>query len=213
MAKVLASDIWERELCELGYDFVIGVDEVGRGAIAGPVSVGVAIRSKLSPPAPVDLADSKELTPRQRHALLEPIANSTATAVGHCWPEEIDAVGIMEALNLAAHRALAQLRDPWKQGKTLIIVDGTHQWLSVPTGSRAELITRAKADRDVACVAAASVVAKVTRDTLMTENSRRNPAYGWDRNKGYASLQHTQALTEWGISDFHRKSWKLPGIK
>jgi len=213
------------------YALVGGMDEVGRGSLAGPVSVGLAVVSRTTPAAfPPGLADSKQLTPRRREALVEPCrAWATDHAVGHASPAEIDAVGIIGALRLAGQRALAEVA---ARGHLpgAIILDGTVNWLREPTVSAAEapagraapaeetlavrpvpsVYTSVKADAHCAVVAAASVLAKVEPDALMT--ALPDPGYDWARNKGYASPAHVAGLARLGAGDFHRRSWHLPGL-
>ncbi|MDU0349460.1 ribonuclease HII [Actinomyces sp. MRS3W] len=216
------------------YALVGGMDEVGRGSLAGPVSVGLAIVSRDTPAAfPVGLADSKLLTPRRREALVDPCrAWATDHAVGHATPEEIDTLGIIGALRLAGRRALTEVA---ARGHLpgAIILDGTTNWLrdaaattAGPTPRRGQpslgqragatavrvppVYTRVKADAHCAVVAAASVLAKVERDALMT--ALPDPGYDWARNKGYASPAHTRALARLGASEQHRRSWHLPGL-
>lgn len=206
------------------YALVGGMDEVGRGSLAGPVSVGLVIVSRATPAGfPAGLADSKRLTPRRRQALVEPCrAWATDHAVGHATPAEIDALGILGALRLAGQRALARVS---ARGHLpgVIILDGTANWLRPPaqfdaadaiTAQEAplpEVHARVKADAHCAVVAAASVLAKVERDEFMA--ALPDPGYDWARNKGYASPAHIDGLARLGASDFHRRSWHLPGLE
>lgn len=217
------------------YPLVAGMDEVGRGALAGPVTVGVAIVGRDQTEQPEGLGDSKVLSPARREALVDPIRKwVSAWGVGHSSPAEIDEWGIIRALRVAGQRALAQALSA--QGVSLlpgvIILDGIHDWLSEP---EADLFSvygegalaasewvglgvdlppvrmQVKADLQCAVVAAASVLAKVERDALM--EGYDDPGYGWASNKGYGSLAHTRAIERLGVSDLHRRSWKLPGVK
>jgi len=200
------------------HTLVAGIDEVGRGALAGPVSVGVAVVGRATRPRfPDGLADSKLLPAATREHLCAPIRAWVAgAAVGHASPAEIDAVGIVAALRLAAVRALIHVRASGLH-PTAAILDGTHNWL-VPDlldddAARAalafdEVVMRVKADAHCAVVAAASVLAKVERDSHMT--GLPDPGYGWDRNKGYGASAHLEALARLGPCDQHRRSWNLP---
>jgi ribonuclease HII len=203
----------EQSLFRQGRLRVAALDEVGRGALAGPVSVGAVVVDATVGAPPSGLRDSKLLTPLARGRLVAPIRTWVVSwAVGHATPEEIDRGGIMAALTLAARRALAALDGP----VDAVLLDGTVDYV---TGARAGrgvipagplVTTRAKADRDCASVAAASVLAKVTRDAMMTELDRDYPHYQWAQNKGYGTGPHTAALARYGPCDRHRRSWNLP---
>lgn len=210
----------ERSLAAQGHLTVAGVDEVGRGAIAGPVSVGVvAIDLGASPSSPpAGLADSKQLSPAKRSNLVQPIHQwASAAAVGHATSAEIDELGIISALGLAGRRALMetanQLREKGSPLPSVVILDGNIDWLA--KGGHAldfelpavNLVVGG--DRLSATVAAASVIAKVERDALMSRLDSEHPAYGWASNKGYASASHRDALATLGLTDLHRKSWQI----
>jgi ribonuclease HII len=189
---------------------VIGVDEVGRGALAGPVAVGLCVIAVDTVKRfPKGLRDSKMLSEPNRERLA-PLAAAWAldSAVGLAGPEEVDSIGIIACLGLAGKRALAQL---YERGidvaNAVVLLDGSHNWLSPALRSPLDVVTRVKADRDCASVAAASVVAKVHRDRLMIDRHPSSPAYGWDSNKGYGSAGHLAAIAEHGATDFHRHSW------
>lgn len=192
---------------------VVGIDEVGRGALAGPVAVGACalrIDDGTAPPMPEGIRDSKALTARRREALIDPIrAAAHAHAVGWASAEEIDRIGIMAALTAAAVRALEGLGS----GIDAIVLDGDVDVLSgsFPGSGGAEprVLTRAKADRDCLSVAAASVLAKVARDELLTALHQDAPQYGWASNKGYGSAVHRTAIDEFGPHPHHRRSWRL----
>ena len=221
----------EKALLET-YDYVGGLDEVGRGALAGPVSVGLAIVARRTDDDfPEGLADSKQLTARARTGLIEPVHGWLVDhAVAHASPAEIDEHGIVGALRMAGLRALQQVAD---RGHVpgVIILDGVADWLTAPQpdlltalearpastapGPAADSPTplvrmEVKADARCAVVAAASVLAKVERDRLMADLD--DPGYGWASNKGYASPAHIRGLTALGASDQHRRSWHLPGL-
>lgn len=204
----------ELALLNAGAKYVVGIDEVGRGALAGPVSVGVAVIDTTVGPIPSGLADSKLISEKKRHALV-PLVQSwvIAYAVGHASPAEIDDVGIIAALRRAAIRALAEL----PVTPDVAILDGSHDWLTRSDdlfGDHVDLITptvhvRVKADRDCASVAAASVLAKVERDALMVALDATFPGYGLADNKGYGSDGHRAAIATIGATDIHRRSWNL----
>jgi ribonuclease HII len=211
----LPSLSFENSFFETGTRFVIGIDEVGRGSIAGPVAVGVCLLDKQRDLSswPVKLKDSKLITEKTRDEIF-PLVSSWVSgwAVGMATVEEIETKGIVESLSLAGARALEQLtRDPAlrealaKDG-VMLILDGSHNWL----GTKAlgmPVTVKTKADRDCVSVACASVLAKVTRDKLMLEIHDQHPMFGLASNKGYASESHISALREHGPSPVHRVSW------
>lgn len=200
-----------------------GIDEVGRGALAGPVSVGVVALDRCDS-WPLGLADSKELSARTRETLALTLATyGLARAVGHASPAEIDAVGITAALRLAANRALASISE---QGITpdAILLDGKHNWLSEPPAdlfsasaqSRVAPVAHApvtmviQGDTLCASIAGGSVLAKVERDAIMREAHLEYPEFGWEGNKGYGAAVHLDAISRLGITPHHRATWKLP---
>jgi ribonuclease HII len=210
-----------------GHVLVAGCDEVGRGALAGPVTVGVVVVDASVGRVPKGLADSKLLTPQRREALVPHIRRwALAHAVGHATPQEIDRWGLTVALRLAGHRALAELTpDP-----DVVLLDGSYDWLTPrdeqtalwqidltePASSPVwpecvvpEVVTQVKADLACASVAAASVLAKTTRDAIMVELAGRHPEFAWDENKGYASDRHRDELRRIGPSRHHRQTWRL----
>ncbi len=204
----------ERALLRAGASFVVGMDEVCRGALAGPVSVGAVAVDLTTRTCPRGVADSKLLTPAARTRLLPALGRwGLARAVGHASPQEIDEIGILAALRLAGRRALAALGVP----VDLVLLDGSHDWLTPPADLfsvdetwTTAVRTRVKADQRCASVAAASVLAKCERDALMTELAEQHPAYGWAENKGYAAPEHVAALRRLGATELHRRSWRLP---
>lgn len=211
----------ERSLLRERCTVLACADEVGRGALSGPVSVGVVAITASTRTAPQGVRDSKLLTPDARVRLAPRIRRWAAThgagyGVGHASPAEIDDVGIMAAMRLAARRALEQVATP----PDLVLLDGNHDYLSVPDQASlfdvAEVplppvVTAIKADLRCAAVAAASILAKTERDALMVELAREHPEYGWHENKGYAAPAHVEALRTHGPSHHHRRSWSLPG--
>lgn len=210
----------ERSLQREGHRLLAGMDEVGRGALAGPVSVGVVVIDETVRSAPVGVKDSKLLTERARTALVPRIRRwAVAYAVGHASPDEIDAIGIMASLRLAGTRALGAIG----LVPDLVILDGNHDWLTAPgdVGLFAftepggpitpPVTTMIKADLKCSSVAAASVLAKVERDDLMVRLGADHPAYGWTLNKGYAAPEHMDAIARLGPCELHRRSWRLPG--
>lgn len=177
---------------------VAGVDEVGRGAWAGPVTVCAAVTGLRRPPD--GLTDSKLLSPRRRAELAEVLTGwVTAYAFGHASPQEIDAHGMTAALRLAATRALEGL----PARPDAVILDGKHDYLGSPWTVR----TVIKGDQSCVAVAAASVLAKVRRDALLADLGREHPAFGFASNAGYPSPVHREALREEGPTPHHRMSW------
>lgn len=199
----------EAGLHSAGARYVIGCDEVGRGAIAGPVAVGLCVVDLTVGPVPVGLRDSKLLAEKKRE-LLAPLAAAWVlhSAVGLASAEEIDRIGIIASLGLAAKRALTMLHEAGAHvADSVVLLDGSHNWLSPVLSSPLRVHTRVKADRDCASVAAASVVAKVHRDHLMIARHELTPAYAWASNKGYGSADHYAAIAAIGPSDIHRLTW------
>ncbi|GAA4665157.1 ribonuclease HII [Frondihabitans cladoniiphilus] len=199
----------ERELHEAGAAWVVGCDEVGRGAIAGPVAVGVS--AVLAPCAdiPAGLRDSKMLSEKRREELYpHAISWSHASAVGLADSDEVDRLGIVKALGLAGRRALVQLHEAGVRIlDSVVVLDGSHDWLTPALTSAPRVLTRVKADRDCGSVAAASVIAKVHRDRMMIAFDETHPGYGWTGNKGYGSAAHYEALEALGPSPLHRLTW------
>jgi len=219
MASATVSLRVERDLFRAGARIVCGVDEVGRGALCGPVSVGVVLVDASVKRSLPGVRDSKLLTARARAELVPRIHRwAIGHAVGHASAAEIDEIGIIGALRRAGRRALAALAEQ----PDAILLDGSHDWLTTPAqaslldepdplGPLASTVTtRVKADLTCASVAAASVLAKTERDAIMTDLAQRHPDYGWTANKGYASPDHLAALRLRGPCDEHRRSWNLP---
>jgi len=260
----------ERGLWGTGHRMVAGIDEVGRGAWAGPLSVGVAVLCESPARIPRGLRDSKQLTEEVREAIFDKVAAWCAGwAVGHAGPEECDRLGMTAALRLATRRALAQLSPDLVPDA--VVLDGTFDFVSPPqapqlfdsdgmveptavgaarggsgealgvgvgvgvgvgsgtgtgTGSGTAPATGEDAiagrgetpwcppvetvvggDARCASVAAASVLAKVTRDRIMRATADSYPAFDFERNKGYPSPAHQRALCGYGLSALHRRSW------
>ena len=204
----------ERDLLAAGNAVIAGCDEVGRGSLGGPVSVGLVVVDSTTRRPPAGLRDSKLLAPAARESLVPRIeAWSCCWAIGHASAAEIDEIGILRALRLAGERALAQLR-VWPD---LVLLDGNYDWFTRPDRAvssptkiePAQVTLKVKADLTCASVAAASVIAKVARDRHMVELADLFPWYGWRSNKGYAAPEHRAALLEIGPCAEHRKSWHL----
>lgn len=211
MMMAVVEPTLEVELAMLaaGASCVIGCDEVGRGALAGPVAVGVAVVTADVGEFPVGLRDSKLLS-EPRRELLAPLAVAWVkhSAVGLASAQEVDEVGIIAALGLAGKRALAQLHaDGVDIVGGVVLLDGNDDWLNKALATPLAVVTRIKADQDCASVSAASVIAKVHRDRLMIAADIATPGYGWTGNKGYGSAAHMSAIGELGASEHHRRSW------
>lgn len=202
MKKVAARRTIENALRRYGFVCVAGVDEVGRGCLAGPVMAGAVV---LDPGRHIPgLADSKALTAQGRDRLYDAIvARATAWAVAAVAPAEIDAINIHQATLQAMRRAvlaLAPLPDA-------VLVDA-FRIPALPMAQRGVV----KGDRQCAVIAAASIVAKVTRDRLMDELHTDDPRYGFDRHKGYATAEHLAAVARHGYSAVHRRSFRPPTL-
>ncbi len=195
--RLVADFVHETALLSRGAAGIAGVDEVGRGPIAGPVTAAAVI---LTPGAiPAGLADSKTLGAPRRAALAQIIRANTRWAVAHASVAEIDALNILQASHLAMRRALAALDPP--PGAALI--DGNRLPADLPCPAQAVV----KGDARCLSIAAASILAKVARDALMADLARAHPGYGWERNAGYPTAQHRQALKTLGITPHHRQSF------
>jgi ribonuclease HII len=194
----------ENQLFARGHVTVAGIDEVGRGAIAGPVCVGVVVVTATCGDIPNGLTDSKLLSAKRREELCQPLTEwAHAASLGWASAAEIDEHGIVPALRLAAERALSSL----SALPTAVVLDGSHDWLRRAT--RVNVVVLPKADQRCASVSAASVLAKVRRDALMAELSAVHPEYGWSGNKGYGSASHREAIASLGPTEHHRVSWNL----
>ena len=174
---------------------VAGIDEVGRGPLAGPVTAAAVI---LDPARiPPGLRDSKQLTQARREALARQIIEVATVSIAHASVEEIDQLNILQASMLAMERAAAGLIADHH------LIDGN----KIPAGllGRAEWIV--KGDARCLSIAAASIVAKVTRDRVMVDLAQQHPGYGWDRNAGYPTPEHLEALRNLGVTPAHRRSF------
>lgn len=206
---------------------LFSLDEVGRGALAGPVAVGASVvdRAVCGTAVPEGLKDSKLVTEKRRPEVASRAAEWVlASAVGWASPQEIDEVGIVRALGLAALRALERVAGMgYDPGAGIVLLDGNHDYVTPAARSNDEwasatsLDVRAvvKGDRDCASISAASVVSKVARDARMSSLHDGFPSYAWARNKGYASAAHRAAIAEHGLTEHHRRSWAIspaPGL-
>ena len=202
MTRVPAMRTLENALRRVGFVHVAGVDEVGRGCLAGPV---VAAAVVLHPDKHIPgVCDSKTVQAAERERLYERILkHSIAWAVAEADPAEIDRINIHQASLRAMQRAimaLAPLPD-------IVLVDA-FRVPELPMAQRGVL----HGDRRCSAIAAASIVAKVTRDRQMIELHSRDPRYGFDRHKGYATADHLEAVARFGYSDVHRRSFRPPTL-
>ncbi|HJO79408.1 MAG: ribonuclease HII [Acidimicrobiales bacterium] len=189
----------EKSLWAEGYEAVVGMDEVGRGAWAGPLTVGAVLPNKNR--RIMGVRDSKMLTEPEREALYNRVTTwAEAWAVGHATNDECDELGMSVAQRLAAHRALECLG----VAADRVLLDG--RWDFVGGGIAQTIVG---GDATSLSIAAASVVAKVTRDRLMREADGVFPGYGFADGKGYPSPVHRSMLMERGATSFHRRSWSF----
>ncbi|WP_105567455.1 ribonuclease HII [Microbacterium halophytorum] len=207
---------------------VFALDEVGRGALAGPVAVGASVidAATASGSVPAGLRDSKLISEKKRPDVSERAgAWALGTAVGWASAGEVDEFGIVRGLGLAALRALAGVAEQgFDPVVGIVLLDGNHEYVNpalaayrglaggaAPAWASARLDVRpvVKGDRSCASISAASVVSKVARDAHMVELHERHPHYEWNRNKGYASASHRAAIAAHGLCEHHRRSWAI----
>ena len=212
--------VHERALLDRG-EIVVGIDEVGRGALAGPMVLGAVVLTSTSPP-PETLNDSKLLTALQRDALVGPIELWAADwSLGSVSADEIDAWGLRLALAVCATRAL----DALSVRPSVALIDGSFNLLRAPQDVRfgieqapaltyqsMTVTTLVKGDQRCASIAAASVMAKVHRDRVMVDLHEDFVEYGWSSNKGYGAKTHLDAIRRLGQTVHHRHSWQLPDL-
>jgi ribonuclease HII len=177
---------------------VAGVDEAGRGPLAGPVVAAAVILDPGNIPA--GLNDSKALSPKKRAALLEALKDCADIGVGLASVEEIDQINILRASHLAMERALADLH----QRPDHALIDGNLLPKHLPCPGTPVI----KGDARSLSIAAASIVAKEHRDAIMVDLAQQHPGYGWESNKGYPSKSHKAAMIDLGITPHHRRSFK-----
>ena len=188
----------EQDLISKGCSIIAGVDEVGRGPLAGPVTAAAVILDPLN--IPDNLNDSKVLSSKKREKLFEELKSSSICAVAHVSPEEIDKLNILQASLLAMVNAVTKLKVKPKH----ILIDGN----TVPDRLVGRATAIVKGDREVLSIAAASIIAKVTRDKLMHDLGSEFPVYGWAKNAGYPTKCHMNAIVKYGVTPHHRRSFK-----
>ncbi|MEO0485584.1 MAG: ribonuclease HII [Pseudomonadota bacterium] len=188
----------ERAALTRGLTPVAGVDEAGRGPLAGPVTAAAVILDPTNIPA--GLNDSKKLSPKRRAALFDDIKRSAQWSVAHASVEEIDEINILRASHLAMVRAIAAL----PQKPALALIDGNMLPRDLPCPGQPII----KGDARALSIAAASIVAKFCRDQIMDDLAQHHPGYGWETNRGYPSKSHISALRDLGVTPHHRRSFK-----
>jgi ribonuclease HII len=196
MARITPDFSHETDVLARGALRVVGVDEVGRGPLAGPVT---ACAVRLEPGRiPEGLRDSKMLTAFRREALFDEIMAVAEVSVAHASVEEIDQLNILRASHLAMERAVAGLRADHA------LIDGN----LIPRGLACAATAIVKGDAKCLSIAAASIIAKVTRDRLMVDLAQQHPGYGWEANAGYPTKLHLEALRILGVTPWHRRSFR-----
>ncbi|MFN4204468.1 MAG: ribonuclease HII [Tabrizicola sp.] len=196
MARILPDFQHETEVLRAGALRVVGVDEVGRGPLAGPVT---ACAVRLDPARiPAGLRDSKALSAARREALFDEIMALAEVSVAHASVQEIDTLNILRATHLAMERAVAGL------SADHALIDGN----LIPRGLACPATAIVKGDARCLSIAAASIVAKVTRDRIMVDLAQQHPGYGWEANAGYPTAAHLEALQTLGVTPWHRRSFR-----
>ena len=188
----------EQRLLSAGFSVIVGVDEVGRGPLAGPVTAAAVV---LRPDQiPEGLADSKKLSAKRRDYLAEEIRKVAWVSVAHASVEEIDVLNILRASHLAMCRAIEGI------GLSVdhALVDGN----MIPRDIKCPATALIKGDGRSVSIAAASIVAKVVRDRIMVDLAQQHPGYGWEKNAGYPTKAHRVALEDLGVTPHHRRSFK-----
>ena len=189
---------FEADLIAQGLRRIAGVDEVGRGPLAGPVTAAAVV---LDPERiPEGLNDSKKLTEKRRVALLDELMQCAEVSVAHATVEEIDEINILRASHLAMERAVAGLSTPPDH----CLIDGN----LIPRGLTIPATAVIKGDARSVSISAASIAAKIARDTIMRDLAQQFPGYGWESNAGYPSKSHISALNSLGVTPHHRTSFK-----
>jgi len=189
---------FERDAQAQGYSRIAGVDEVGRGPLAGPVTAAAVVLDPAH--IPQGLNDSKKLTKKARARLYEEIMQVADVSIAHATVEEIDEHNILRASHLAMVRALEGLKTP----PDFALIDGN----MIPRGLALPSQTIVKGDSLSQSISAASIMAKICRDCVMLSLAQQHPGYGWETNMGYGSKKHMDALQKLGATPHHRRSFK-----
>lgn len=188
----------EQALLARGYVRVAGVDEVGRGPLAGPVVAAAVILNPQD--VPDGLNDSKKLTAKRRAALDTALRERAEFAMAEASVSEIDEINILRASHLAMTRAVAAL----EPAPDFLLIDGN----MIPRGMKIPSQAVVRGDSRSVSIAAASIIAKNWRDQVMVDLAQQHPGYGWETNAGYPSKQHKEALRNLGVTPHHRRSFK-----
>ena len=188
----------ETRLIRKGYKAIAGVDEVGRGCIAGPVTAAAVILNPQKIPS--GLNDSKKLNLKNREKIFQSIQDTCTFCVAHSSVEEIDQINILQAALLSMKRAIWGLRIK----PDFVLIDGNKN----PEGLESNFETIIKGDSKSLSIAAASIVAKITRDRIMSRLDKEFPGYNWSQNAGYPTKMHKSAILDIGITPYHRRSFK-----
>ena len=197
MAATKPTFEYEYAAQQRGFLRIAGLDEVGRGPLAGPVVAAAAV---LDPDnIPDGLNDSKKLSAKRRDALYDELMDCADISVAQASVEEIDEHNILRASHIAMVRALAGLKSPAE----FVLIDGN----MIPRGLNTPSATLVKGDAKSLSIAAASIVAKVWRDRLMVDLAQQHPGYGWERNAGYPTKEHKAGLKSHGVTPHHRRSF------
>ncbi|OUD09579.1 ribonuclease HII [Marivivens niveibacter] len=198
MTKTVPDFSYELSAQSRGFSRIAGVDEVGRGPLCGPVTAAAVILDPTK--IPEGLNDSKQLTARKRAALMEQILDAAEISIAHATVDEIDDINIYHASHLAMVRAVAGLKVP----PDYVLIDGNR----VPKDLTIESEPVVKGDAKSVSIAAASIAAKLCRDEIMVDLAQQYPGYGWEKNAGYGTAQHLEALRVLGVTPHHRRSFK-----
>ena len=202
-------DLERALLTEQDVDVIIAVDEVGRGALAGPVTLGAVAIAASTGDAPEGVRDSKQLSAAQRAQLAPKVAAwARVSNVVDVPATRIDDLGIVRALGEGALSVVSALAGEHNDDAVIVLLDGHHDFLT-PAGGEWRVRTVIKGDASCASIAAASIIAKVHRDQVMKDLHLELPHYGWERNVGYGTEEHRRAMRAHGVSEHHRRSWRL----
>jgi ribonuclease HII len=208
VTEVPTLDVERQLLREGGSQVLIAIDEVGRGALAGPVTLGaVMVNSETSDPPP-GVRDSKQITAKKRAQLVPGITNWAKHTIVHVSPQRIDHVGITRALGEGAVEAVLRILASEPHFVATVLLDGNFDYVS-PVDDTWRVCTVIRGDAVCASIAAASILAKEARDAMMRDLHGTSPQYGWDRNVGYGTALHRAAIGQWGVTPHHRRTWKL----
>ncbi len=188
----------EMRLIKSGAAIIAGVDEVGRGPLAGPVTAAAVVLNSKDIPA--GLNDSKKLSIKSREALAIEVHARARVSIAHASVEEIDALNILRASHLAMERAVAGLGIAVDHA----LIDGN----MIPKALICSATALVKGDARSVSISAASIVAKVMRDRIMVDLAQQHPGYGWERNAGYPTKVHREALLKLGVTPHHRRSFR-----